>query len=156
MPQVSQLFTGVAVSGVIANVVGGRLIKALGLQLFTAIATVSTLLFWVGFSTGQLRLAVACAAVGLLGPARTLGATTVMTTEGARLGVPQGQLSGDRANMMAWLKVLGPLAYGTLYVRGVQAGVPTAPFIANAALTLASLVLGFYALSAAACAAKES
>jgi len=156
MPQVSQLFTGVAVSGVIANVVGGRLIRALGLQLFTAIATVSTLLFWIGFSSGRVRVAVACAAVGLLGPARTLGATTVMTTEGARLGVPQGQLSGDRANMMAWLKVLGPLGYGTLYVRGVQAGVPTAPFIANVALTFASLVLGFYALSAAARAAKES
>ena len=156
MPQVSQLFTGVAVSGVIANVVGGRLIKALGLQLFTAIATMSTMLFWVGFSSGRVRVAVACAAVGLLGPARTLGATTVMTTEGARLGVPQGQLSGDRANMMAWLKVLGPLGYGTLYVRGVQAGVPTAPFIANVGLTFASLVLGFYALSAAASAAKES
>jgi len=154
MPQVSQLFTGIAVSGVVANVVGGRLIQALGLQLFTAIATLSTLLFWTGFSSGRVRVAVACAAVGLLGPARTLAPTTMMTTEGARLGVPQGQLSGDRANIAAWIKVLGPLMYGTLYVRGVQAGLPTAPFVANVVLTFASLVLGFYALAAAA--PKES
>merc|ERR1740133_836641 len=51
MPQVSQLFTGVAVSGVIANVVGGRLIRALGLQLFTAIATVSTLQLFTAIAT---------------------------------------------------------------------------------------------------------
>ena len=51
-------------------------------------------------------------------------------------------------------QVLGPLMYGTLYVRGVQAGLPTAPFVANVVLTFASLVLGFYALAAAA--PKES
>ena len=44
--------------------------------------------------------------------------------------------------------------YGTLYVRGVQVGLPTAPFVANVVLTFASLVLGFYALAAAA--PKES
>jgi len=47
--------------------------QALGLQLFTAIATLSTLLFWSGFSSGRVRVAVACAAVGLLGPVRTPG-----------------------------------------------------------------------------------
>ena len=29
----------------------------------------------------------------------------MMTSEGAKLGIPQGQLSGDRANLVAWLKV---------------------------------------------------
>ena len=178
-------------------------------QLFTFIATASTLLFWLGFSSGNVKLAVVCAAVGILGPARTLGATTSMTTEGARLGIPQGQLSGDRANMVAWLKaraaprapprarrpsrrparapptttsytpaprppasahepsptapppadsrgsqVLRPLVYGKLYLSGLQAGVPTAPFFFNVALTLAALLLGPAALSAGAAAGE--
>merc|ERR1719174_3652298 len=79
--QVSQLFTGVAIQGVIANTISVALIK--------------------------------------------------------RLGIPQGQLSGDRANLVAWLKVLGPLVYGNLYVLGVRAHVPAAPFWLNAALAVA-------------------
>ena len=51
---------------------------------------------WLGFASAQLKVAMACAAIGFLGPARTLGATTMMTSEGAKLGIPQGELSGDR------------------------------------------------------------
>lgn len=60
----------------------------------------------------------------------------------------QGQLSGDRANLFAWLKVLGPLVYGQLYVRGAAASMPQAPFYLNAALTLAALCLGPFVLAA--------
>ena len=72
----------------------------------------------------------------------------MMTSEGAKLGIPQGQLSGDRANLVAWLKVVGPLLYGSLYVRGVGAGVPQAPFLLNVVLTAAALMLGPVALAA--------
>jgi DHA1 family tetracycline resistance protein-like MFS transporter len=146
---VSMLFTGVALSGVLSNVFAAGLIRSLGLQTFTFIATASTLLFWVGFSSANLKAAVACAAIGLLGPARTLGATTAMTAEGARQGIPQGQLSGDRANMIAWLKVVGPLVYGQLYIQGSAVGVPAAPFFLNVLLTIAALALGPMALKGA-------
>ena len=146
--EVSSLFSFIAVSGVVSNLLGGTLIRNLGLRTFTALATASTLLLWVGFSTARLKVALICAAVGFLGPARTLGATTMMTSEGAKLGIPQGQLSGDRANLIAWLKVVGPLVYGALYVRGVGAGVPQAPFVLNVALTAAALMLGPIALAA--------
>ena len=53
--QVSRLFTGVAIQGVIANTLSATLIKRLGLQLFTLLCTGSTLLFWAGFSTGVPR-----------------------------------------------------------------------------------------------------
>jgi len=145
--QVSSLFSFIAVSGVVSNLVGGTLIRKLGLRPFTALATASTLLLWIGFSTAHLQVALICAGVGFLGPARTLGATTMMTSEGAKLGIPQGQLSGDRANLVAWLKVVGPLVYGALYVRGVSAGVPQAPFLLNVVLTAAALVLGPIALA---------
>jgi DHA1 family tetracycline resistance protein-like MFS transporter len=146
--QVAQLFTFVSVSGVVANLLGGKLIQKLGLKTFTAIATASNLLLWLGFGSGSLKLALLGAGVGFLGPARTLGATTMMTSEGAKLGIPQGQLSGDRANLIAWLKVLGPLIYGWLYVRGVSVGFPQAPFVLNVLLTAAALFLGPVALTA--------
>ena len=152
----AQLFAFISVSGVISNLAGGALIKSLGLRTFTTIATASTLLLWVGFSTASLKLALICTAVGFLGPARTLGATTMMTSEGAKLGIPQGQLSGDRANLMAWLKVIGPLVYGALYVRGVNAGVPQTPFFLNVALTIAALVLGPFALQAGSADQKDA
>ena len=145
--QVSSLFSFIAVSGVVSNLIGGTLIRKLGLRAFTALATGSTLLLWAGFSTAKLKIALICAGVGFLGPARTLGATTMMASQGAKLGIPQGQLSGDRANLVAWLKVIGPLVYGALYVRGVSAGVPQAPFVLNLALTAAALVLGPIALA---------
>ena len=147
--QVSQLFTGVAIQGVIANTISGALIKRLGLQLFTVISTASTLLFWAGFSTGVPRVAMIGAVVGLLGPARTLGASTMITSEGSRLGIPQGQLSGDRANLVAWLKVLGPLVYGQLYVTGTATGMPTLPFVLNCGFALAALLLVPVALAPA-------
>ena len=103
---------------------------------------------WLGFASAQLKVAMACAAIGFLGPARTLGATTMMTSEGAKLGIPQGQLSGDRANLIAWLKVIGPTLYGFLYVRGVSVGLPQAPFMLNVALTTIALLLGPVALAA--------
>lgn len=147
--QVSQLFTGVAIQGVLANVMSGALIKRLGLQLFTIISTASTLVFWAGFSTGVPKVAMIGAVVGLLGPARTLGASTMITSEGSRLGIPQGQLSGDRANLVAWLKVLGPLVYGQLYVAGTAAGYPTLPFVLNCFFALAALLMVPVALAPA-------
>jgi len=139
--QIAQLFTGVAVSGVLANVCGGPLIKLMGLARFTLLATCSTLIFWLGFSSASLKLAILGGIVGFLGPARIVGATAMMTSEGSRLNIPQGELSGDRANMNAWLKVIGPIVYGQLYVRGVAAGVPTAPFYLNVVLAIAALVM---------------
>ena len=86
----------------------------------------------------------------MLGPARTLGVTTMITSEGVKREIPQGQLSGDRANMVAWLKVIGPLLYGQLYVRGSGIGLPQSPFILNAVLCAVALFLGPMVLAAGA------
>lgn len=144
--QTSLLFTFVAISGVVANSASGALIRRLGLSRFSSLATLSSLVQWLGFCTGELRVALATLGLGVLGPARTLGVSVSMTAEGVRRGIPQGQLSGDRANMVAWLKVVGPLLYGQLYVRGDALGVPQAPFGLNALLALVSLLLGAAAL----------
>jgi DHA1 family tetracycline resistance protein-like MFS transporter len=144
--QVVSLFSGVAVSGVLANISGGALIKRLGIRRFNLIASICSIIFWGGFASASLKAAVVCAVLGFLGQARTLSATTMMTSEGARLGIPQGQLSGDRANMIAWLKILGPLVYGQLAAHGSTIGAPTAPFCLNVLLALTSAVLGMFVL----------
>jgi hypothetical protein len=92
------------------------------------------------------RAALLGATIGFLGPARTLGASTALTTIGASKGIPQGQLSGDRSNLIAILKVLGPAVYGALYVRGQGAGLPSLPFFFNLLLTFCALLVAPYAL----------
>ena len=57
------------------------------------------------------------------------------------MGMPQGQLSGDRANLVAILKVLGPLVYGQAFLFGKAISTPILPFLLNAVLTLGALAL---------------
>lgn len=121
--------------------ISGNLIKKMGIGRFTMLTTASTMIMWSGYASGSIKLAILCSLLGILGPARILGAATGITTEGARLGMPQGQLSGDRSNLNAWLKVLGPLVYGTLYTRGTAAGLPTAPFGLNVLLAASALLM---------------
>lgn len=111
--QVATFFTAIPMLGALGNVVGGRLVRYIGVQSFTAVATLSNIVFWIGCCVSY-QAALGCAAIGFLGPARTLGASTALTTIGASKGIPQGQLSGDRSNLIAILKVLGPVVYGTL------------------------------------------
>ena len=48
----------------------------------------------------------------------------MIASAGAKAGMPQGELSGDRANLTAILKVIGPLLYGQLFVAGKAIGAP--------------------------------
>lgn len=145
--QTATLFTLIPVLGALGNVVGGRCVKLLGVQLFTAVATLSNMIFWLGCCVSH-RAALAGACIGFLGPARTLGASTSLTVAAASKGIPQGQLSGDRSNLIAILKVIGPAVYGQAYVRGKAAGLPVLPFCLNLVLTFAALLLGPLALRA--------
>jgi len=146
--QVSYLFSSVALCGVVANAASGPLISAVGLRAFTALAILSNIIYWGGVATSH-RAALLCAAIGLLGSARTLGTSSLISTEGARRSIPQGQLSGDRSNLMAWLKVVGPLLYGQLYERGVRAGMPQLPFVFNILIAISSLLISPVALAGA-------
>lgn len=146
--EVATFFTLIPVLGALGNVLGGRCVKLIGVQAFTAVATLSNMLFWTGCCVSH-RAALIGAAIGFLGPARTLGASTALTTAGASKGIPQGQLSGDRSNLIAILKVLGPAVYGQLYVRGKSLGLATMPFVFNLLLTFAALLLAPFALKGA-------
>lgn len=138
--EVTQLYTVVAATGLAANSVAGIIIERMGLIAFSTIATVSIFLCWVG-ATVSRRAFVACAIIGFLGQARTLGTNSMMTAEGARAGMPLGQLAGDRANLTAWLKIFGPILYGQLYLGGLRIGIPQLPFYLNLGLAAAALAI---------------
>ena len=60
----------------------------------------------------------------------------------------QGQLAGDRANLVAILKVVGPIFYGKLFLVGKQMQLPQLPFIVSCALLFCALVLSPLAFAA--------
>jgi len=138
--QRAQLFTLFGASAVASNGLASLLIKRVGIRDFTALATISHGLLWAGVGHSH-RFALFATLPGLLGGARSLGVSTLITSVGSQLGLPQGELAGDRANLFALLKVVGPVLYTQLYVRGKALGLPELPFIFNVALMGAATVL---------------
>ena len=54
----------------------------------------------------------------------------------------QGALAGDRQNLHALIKVVGPTLYGYLFGLGAELGVPALPFLFAACIaTTANLVV---------------
>ncbi|KAG8465923.1 hypothetical protein KFE25_005493 [Diacronema lutheri] len=138
----TRLFTFVGASSVGANGLASALIRRLGLRDFTALAGVSHALYWAGVShSGGAALLLALPT--MLGGARSLGVSTLVTAEGTRAGLRQGQLAGDRANLFALVKVVGPIVYAQLYARGKAIGLPQLPFVLNAVLMLAAAMLSY-------------
>lgn len=141
---VSQLFTAIAITGVASNLAAGKFIGRMGLKPFAMLATASSIIFHLGFCVSH-KVALLGAFIGWLGPARAVSSSSMITAVGARAGMPQGQLSGDRANLVAILKVVGPLMYGQAYLAGKALGSPTLalplPFMINVLLTVGALVL---------------
>lgn len=133
------------IAGMISNTLSGRLIGIAGVRVFAWSAIASELLYWLGFSSSH-GAALVCAAVGWLGPARALSANTLLSAEGARMGIPQGLLAGYRGNFVAILKVAGPLVHGKLYVLGKNRGLPQLPFLLNSCCLLLAFIISGFAL----------
>lgn len=95
------------------------ILRSFGLRTFSLFAIVSSLLFPVtAIITGSYRLALVAGCVGLFGGAQKVGTSAAMTSLASDLGVPQGKLQGEKASMLALLKIGSPIAYGALYLRG--------------------------------------
>jgi hypothetical protein len=54
----------------------------------------------------------------MLGNAQKLGTNAAMASLATELGLPQGRLQGEKASMLALLKIGSPIIYGMLYLRG--------------------------------------
>jgi hypothetical protein len=58
-----------------------------------------------------------------------------MVSEAKQQGIPIGELAGQRASLIALVKVIGPIWYSTLYVQGQRLwNIPSLPFMFNACL----------------------
>ena len=83
----------------------------------------------------------ALAFAGLLpnavGRTQGMALTARFSEVGAAVGIGQGTLAGDRQNLHALIKVMGPTLYGSLFAFGCRVGRPELPFIF--ASTLAGL-----------------
>lgn len=49
-----------------------------------------------------------------------MGTSAAMTTLASELGIPQGRLQGEKASMLALLKIGCPVLYSWLYLRGKE------------------------------------
>ena len=69
-----------------------------------------------------------------VGRTQQMAVAARITSVGARKGLGQGALAGDRQNLHSLIKVLGPMLYGSLFAAGCRVGVPALPFFFAAAV----------------------
>jgi hypothetical protein len=105
--------------GIVSNVSVPLVLGSIGLRSFSLLATFSSLLFPLAtLLTDSYRSVVAAGCVGLLGSAQKLGTSAAMASLATEFGVPQGKMQGEKASMLALLKIGCPIIYGMLYLRG--------------------------------------
>ena len=115
----ANLVAAFGILGIVSNISVPFMIRSLGLRSFSLFATVSSLLFPITtLLVESYKIVVAAGCIGLFGSAQKLGTNAAMTTLASELGVPQGRLQGEKASMLALLKIGSPIVYGMLYLRG--------------------------------------
>jgi len=127
--------TFIAMYGIIniaANIVGSQMVVKLGIKHYTALASLSSIVAPIGASFFSFRGLIIGSILGFLGSAQMLGVTAALYAEGAKSNVPQGELAGERASFLALTKVIGPIWYSMLYMKGKKVlGTGKLPFLFN-------------------------
>ena len=115
----ANLVAAFGILGIVSNISVPFMIRSLGLRSFSLFATVSSLLFPITtLLVESYKIVVAAGCIGLYGSAQKLGTNAAMTTLANELGLLQGRLQGEKASMLALLKIGSPIVYGMLYLRG--------------------------------------
>ncbi|KAL3827615.1 hypothetical protein ACHAXA_000488, partial [Cyclostephanos tholiformis] len=105
--------------GIVSNVSVPAVLGSIGMRSFSLLATFSSLLFPLStLLADSYRSVVAAGCLGMLGNAQKLGTNAAMASLATELGLPQGRLQGEKASMLALLKIGSPIIYGMLYLRG--------------------------------------
>lgn len=109
------------VLGIVSNTTLSLILKSVGLRTFSLFAIVSSLLFpLTAIFTNSYRHVLIAGSIGLYAGAQKVGTTTAITSLANDLGVPQGQLQGEKASMLALLKIVCPVIYSALYLKGKE------------------------------------
>jgi MFS family permease len=140
----STLMTLYCVVDIAANTAGSLMVKAWGIRRLTTVAILSQLFASVAIIVfgRRRRGAVIKLIAGLFGAAQTTGVVAALISEGTKSGLPQGEMAGERAALVALLRVIGPIWYSVLYRQG-QRWMRTRhlPSIFNIALSIMALVI---------------
>ena len=140
--QFSSFVAVFGVVGIAANTVGSVLVRRWGIQPFLAIATLSSMLGPMGAAFFGFRGLLAGAVLGFLGGAQQMGISAALMSQGAKAGVPRGELAGEWTSLIALLKVISPILYSTLYIHGgTRLGLHNLPFLFNIGLAACAFQL---------------
>lgn len=142
--QLSSFFALFGGINVLSHAVGGVLVRRMGIRHFTILAVASKLMTAVGTACFGYHGSVIGLLLGFLGAAQTLGIVAALVAAGTATGLPQGELAGERAALMALLKVVGPIVYSTLLVQGEQWwGTKRCPLFFNIGLSVVALLVSW-------------
>ena len=109
------------VLGILSNSSLSLIVGRLGLRKFSLFAIVSSLFFpLTAIFTNSYRYVLVAGIFGLYSGAQKVGTTAAITSLANELGLPQGQLQGEKASMSALLKIICPVIYSTLYLKGKE------------------------------------
>mmetsp|Transcript_25076 Transcript_25076/g.45365 ORF Transcript_25076/g.45365 Transcript_25076/m.45365 type:complete len:678 (+) Transcript_25076:80-2113(+) len=105
--------------GIVSNISLPLILQSFGLRNFSLFAIASSLLIPVTILfTDSYRYIILAGCLGLYGGTQKVGTSTVMTSLATESGIPQGQVQGEKASMLALLKISMPLVYSALYLKG--------------------------------------
>eukprot|EP00985_Skeletonema_marinoi_P023079 scaffold15089_cov70-Skeletonema_marinoi.AAC.1 len=94
------------VLGIVSNTTLSLIVKQMGLRTFSLFAIVSSLFFpMTAIFTNNYRNVLIAGSIGLYSGAQKVGTTTAITSLANERGIPQGQLQGEKASMLALLKI---------------------------------------------------
>lgn len=107
------------VLGIICNVSLSPLVQRFGLRCFSLFAIASSMLFPITtLFTDTYRYVVVAAVLGLYGQAQKIGTSAAIAGLANDLALPMGKLQGEKASLLALLKIIVPVIYSSLYLTG--------------------------------------
>ena len=107
------------VLGIICNISLSPLVQRFGLRWFSLFAIASSMLFPITtLFTDTYRYVVVAAVLGLFGQAQKIGTSAAIAGLANDLAVPMGKLQGEKASLLALLKIIVPVMYSSLYLIG--------------------------------------
>ena len=109
--------------GIVSNLSLPLVIQSVGLRNFSLFAILSSLFFpLTTIFTNSYRPVLLAGCLGLYASSQKVGTSAAMTSLASEMGVQQGKLQGEKASMLAFLKIGSPIVYSMLYLKGKSWG----------------------------------
>ena len=119
--------------GIVSNLSLPFVIQTFGLRNFSLFAILSSLFFpLTTIFTNSYRPVLLAGCLGLYASSQKVGTSAAMTSLATDMGVQQGKLQGEKASMLAFLKIGSPIVYSMLYLKGKSWGISSSMMAGDA------------------------